>query len=371
VKVVALVGDAFGGRGGIARYNRNFLTAVCSAETVMETICLPRHKHYDVEELPDKLHQNLEGLGGRFKYLLACLKLALFESPIDLVICSHLHLLPYAFILKIRFGARLILLTYGVEVWRPTTHRLTNILARQIKYFVSIRHFTAKRFREWAKLKDANYFYIPNCIEFTPQPLGTRYQSIREQFGLGDRCVLITVGRVDKGEIDRNKGFDEVLEILPNLLRKLPNIHYLIVGDGDDINRLERKAVDLGVSEIVTFVGYVSEGTKFDLLGVSDLFLMPGSNPLFDRYPFRFAFLEALACGLPVIGCELVDESECDDELAKKLIIQVDPADQRQLIDVVYETLMDKPDNRGPLKLLHYEYFEQHVHDALESVVQG
>jgi len=104
-----------------------------------------------------------------------------------------------------------------------------------------------------------------------------------------------------------------MLETLPELARDVSDVTYLIIGDGDGRAHLEEKARALGVADRVVFTGYVPEKEKADQYRLADVVAMPGSNRLFDHYPFRFAFLEPLACGVPVVGSCLEDSSEIDD----------------------------------------------------------
>ena len=127
--------------------------------------------------------------------------------------------------------------------------------------------------------------------------------------------------------VDIRKGFDEVIESLPLIKEKINNIAYLIIGDGEDKDRLKRKVSDLKLDDVVTFTGYIEEKDKANYFSIGDIFAMPGSNPEFDRYPFRFVFLEALASGMKVIGSNLIDQTEIDDP-DSKLIIQVDPTNK-------------------------------------------
>jgi glycosyltransferase involved in cell wall biosynthesis len=107
--------------------------------------------------------------------------------------------------------------------------------------------------------------------------------------------VLLTVGRLASEE--RYKGFDEVLEALPELARERSDIAYLICGDGPDRPRLEAKAAALGIMDRVRFAGFVSEGQKGDFYRLADAYVMPSRGE-----GFGIVFLEALACGLPVLG---------------------------------------------------------------------
>ena len=105
----------------------------------------------------------------------------------------------------------------------------------------------------------------------------------------------MTVARLSASE--RYKGIDEVLELLPQLARDIPTLSYLLVGDGDDRVRLEAKAADLGVSERVVFAGYIPEAEKAAHYRIADAFVMAGRGE-----GFGIVYLEALACGVPVVA---------------------------------------------------------------------
>ena len=55
-KVLALVSDAYGGRGGIALYSRNILYALCRNKHIVEVVAVPRSIAYELEEMPENLH---------------------------------------------------------------------------------------------------------------------------------------------------------------------------------------------------------------------------------------------------------------------------------------------------------------------------
>jgi len=149
--------------------------------------------------------------------------------------------------------------------------------------------------------------------------------------------------------------------------KEIENVRYLIIGDGEDRERLEEKAADLGVADIVTFTGYISEEDKSDYFSLGHVFAMPGSNPLFDRYPFRFVFLEALACGLKVIGSKLEDQWEIDDP-DSSLIIQVDPNDKKEISLGIINALAEKEKTIHPrLKNFHYERYKNSVHNIIKE----
>lgn len=370
MRAIVLVSDAYGGRGGIALYNRNFLKALCSFPGMDEVVAIPRYISYALEARPTNLVYLTAAVGSKLRYLKECLRKTFTGERADVIICGHLHLLPFAWLLKLRHRCPVVPLIYGVEAWTPTSHALANFLCSRLTALISIRKLTAHRFMDWAGIEGTAFDYLPNCIDEAQYGIAPKRPDLLVRFGIGNKKVLMTAGRMDSIEFDRRKGFDEVLEVLPELRKRLPDIVYLIVGDGDDQGRLEKKARELGVGDIVRFSGYVSETDKADFYRLADVFAMPGSNPVFDRYPFRFVFLEAMACGVPVVGCKLEDESEANDNDANALVIQVDPDDRQSIVSGIMKGFSRNP-GQVPAEMENYFYpaFEKKLHAVLERLL--
>jgi len=255
-----------------------------------------------------------------------------------------------------------------VEAWTPTPHRIANYLCGKLNVFISIRKLTAKRLMEWAGNDMVKYYYLPNCIDESKYGIGPKRPDLLEKYGLEKKRVIMTAGRMDRNESNRNKGFDEVLEVLPELRQQMPDLMYLVMGDGDDRERLEQKAAELGVDDIVRFTGYVCDDEKVDHYRLADVFAMPGSNKIFDRYPYRFVFLEALACGVPVVGCRLEDESEVDD-LDAQMIIQVDPNDKEDIKIGIMKALNFPKGLRPGIDNFYYTVFERSLHEIIDDLL--
>lgn len=368
-RVLALVPDSFGGRGGIASYNRMLLRAICSCPQVDEVIALPRIVRYDLEPMPANLRFETSSAGGKLRYAAAVLALGARVRRADLVICGHLHLLPFARFLAWRFNCPMVPVVYGYEAWRPTSHRIVNRICGRLSAFISIRKYTTECFRNWAGIPHAKTYYLPNAVDLGDYGVAPRRSDLVAKYGLAGRVVVMTAGRIELNEWERNKGFDEVLETLPELARDMPDVAYLIMGDGDGRAHLEEKARALGVVDRVIFTGYVPEKEKADHYRLADVVAMPGSNRLFDRYPFRFAFLEPLACGVPVVGSRLEDSSEIDDPDARALLIQVDPHDRADIKRGVLAALTRRGQGVSPvLEKFEYEAFEARVSSILADV---
>jgi len=128
--------------------------------------------------------------------------------------------------------------------------------------------------------------------------LSPRRADLISRYKLSGRKVIMTLARLASAE--RYKGIDEVMEVMPALLVDEPGLTYLIAGDGDDRARLQAKAAALGIADHVVFAGFVQEAEKADHLRLADVFALPGRGE-----GFGIVYLEAMACGVPVVGSML------------------------------------------------------------------
>jgi phosphatidylinositol alpha-1,6-mannosyltransferase len=116
--------------------------------------------------------------------------------------------------------------------------------------------------------------------------------------GLEGKNIILTVARL----IPR-KGHRVVLQAMAELANEIPNVHYLIVGRGSEESSLREAAQELGLSEKVTFSGYVPEDQLVDYYHACDIMVMPNCEAANgDVEGFGIVFLEANAAGKPVIG---------------------------------------------------------------------
>jgi glycosyltransferase involved in cell wall biosynthesis len=108
----------------------------------------------------------------------------------------------------------------------------------------------------------------------------------------------MTLGRLDARE--RQKGMDELIDLMPRIVDAYSDVVCLIAGDGDDRPRLEAKVDALSLGNSVRFCGRVPEHEKADHYRLCDIFSMAGRQE-----GFGFVFLEALATGAPVVASNL------------------------------------------------------------------
>ncbi len=153
--------------------------------------------------------------------------------------------------------------------------------------------------------------------------------------------LLLTVSR-----LVRRKGIDTVLRALPRIRRDVPDVRYLVGGTGPDARRLRRLRDELGLQDIVTFVGRVDEVELPRLLSAASVFVMPARSVPPDVEGLGLAYLEASACRTAVVGGHaggVVDAIE--DRVSGDL---VPPGDADALADTLVGLLTDSR-RRGAL----------------------
>jgi len=142
-----------------------------------------------------------------------------------------------------------------------------------------------------------------------------RITQLKSKYHLQDKIILLSIGRLVK-----RKGFDKVIAAMPEVLKQVPNLVYLIAGVGPDENYLKKKVPSGYLHLPIIFLGKISEEEKWAWLNLSDIFIMPArsiSPKAFrglgsltqttatvgeDFEGFGIVYLEANLCGKPVIA---------------------------------------------------------------------
>jgi glycosyltransferase involved in cell wall biosynthesis len=350
MKVLALLTDAYGGYGGIAKFNRDLLNSLALIPEIEEITAIPFFKPFTLEQTPPKINFLTQGLNNRMRYFWTAWK-ALRNNKYEILICGHINLLPLAWLLGRQFQKK-VLLMHGLEAWQAPQGFLKMRALRTFEHFVAVSEVTQKRFISWSHTQNHHWFILPNCIdlnEYQPAPinidLATKHQTVHKK-------VLLTMARLVPG---RNKGVDPIIELLPELAKETPNIRYLIVGAGPDQLRLKQKCQALGVRHLVEFVGYVRENSKPDIYRLADAFIMAG-----DQEGFGIVYLEAMACGVPVIASTLDGSREAVME--GRLGQMVDPQNKSEIKAAILKAFqMPKGQRPEGLEYFSFDQFKARV----------
>lgn len=359
MRILILLHEAFGGRGGIAKFNRDLITALCAHPDIASVTAIPQLAADPPGPLPEKLTYPTSGLAGKGSWFLRVGLAALSRSRFDLIVCGHINLLPAAFAVQRFNRAPVALVIHGIEAWHRTGRRLTDRLAGAIDLLISVSQVTKSRFTAWTGA-DVPSVVLPNTVDMSYFTPGEPDPALVERWGLRACRVLLTLARLEARE--RYKGIDEIIDIMPSLGVEFPDLVYVIAGDGSDRPRLEAKVRASGLSGRVVFTGYIREAEKRDLYRAADVFAMPGHGE-----GFGIVYLEAMACGIPVIASTMDGSREAvRDGL---LGLMVNPSDATALRAAVRNAL-SRPKGVVPAGLDHFDlpHFQRRVHALVDQV---
>jgi phosphatidylinositol alpha-1,6-mannosyltransferase len=197
-----LLSDGFGGFGGIAKFNRDFLAALDSCEAVERVHALPRLIPGPIDEtIPEAVVYDRKAAAGKLAFMMRLASHLSVRRRPNLVVCGHLNLLPAAWSYARMRGARLALIVHGLEARAP--RQSVRWLARDIDAVIAVSRHTAEMFAAWSGVALERTFVLPNCVDLDRFVPAERDAGLAARYGLGDCRVLLTVGRLSAHERTR------------------------------------------------------------------------------------------------------------------------------------------------------------------------
>lgn len=216
----------------------------------------------------------------------------------------------------------------GVEAWEPDPGAGRLAAMRGAALRIAISRHTAARVAE-THPQVGPVRVCPLALLPPEPPSGSVDADLLAR--IGPRAVAI-VGRMAAAE--RYKGHDQLLECWPAVRDRIPGAQLVIVGAGDDADRLRAKAGELGISESTLFTGFVSDATREAILARAAAFAMPSRGE-----GFGLVYLEAMKLGVPCVGsnADAAREVVADGETG----FTVDPEDRDSIAAALVRLLGD------------------------------
>ncbi|MCB9798582.1 glycosyltransferase family 4 protein [Candidatus Nomurabacteria bacterium] len=176
----------------------------------------------------------------------------------------------------------------------------------------AISRFLAQRGQ---KFRAETVDLTPNGLDFSHVPKGVPQKEGR----------VICVGR-----LSWVKGHKYLLEAWPLVLKEVPGARLVLVGDGDERKNIEKQTRELSIQDSVKLLGNLPHDEVLREMSQSEVFVCPSLAE-----GLGIVFIEAQACGIPVIGTNVggipdiiednqtgyLIETKNPDQIAEKLIV--------------------------------------------------
>ena len=243
----------------------------------------------------------------------------------DAVLSAHIVTAPAAAAIRAALRVPVLLYLHAEELGAHP--RLAAFALRHADAAIAVSRYT----RELALAAGAEQA----CLHLIPPGVDIPGEHVAD--GRSSRPTLLTVARV----AERYKGHDVVLRALPLIRARVPDVEWVIIGDGPLRPGLQRAACDQGLQDAVRFLGRVSDAERDRWLGRAHVFTMPSRVPAggFAGEGFGIVYLEASAHGLPVVAGS--EGGALDAVVDGVTGVLVDPTNHIAVADAIAGLLLD------------------------------
>ncbi len=251
---------------------------------------------------------------------------------------------PAGLICKKLFGVKYNVYVYGSETLRFGNSRMMSWLMKKVieeaEELVPNSEFTLHEYERWGVPREKMVTIVPGVDTVFFHPEGkSRY--LVEKHRLQNKQIIMTVGRLDE-----RKGHDMVIRAMTYLIKRFPDVVYMIVGKGREEQRLKNLADNLKLQDRVVFTGFVADESLPDYYNLCDVFVLPNRETEShdqlkgDYEGFGVVFLEASACGKPVIAGK--SGGSCEAVVDGITGLMVDPRSDDDIAHAIERILEDK-----------------------------
>jgi len=218
---------------------------------------------------------------------------------------------------------------HGIEAWSATLDSARRAALRGARARIAISPHTARR----VAAAHPDLPAIETCLlALLPDEEAPDRVPADVRVDYGPHAVVI-VGRMASTE--RYKGHDQLMLAWPRVLAEVPDASLVMVGRGDDVERLRTKAAALGLGRTVHFPGFLPDVAIRAVMRNAALFAMPSRGE-----GFGLVYLQAMRAGLPCIGSR--DDAAADVIVDGETGILVPRQDPEAIAGAVARLLTDE-----------------------------
>jgi phosphatidylinositol alpha-1,6-mannosyltransferase len=223
-------------------------------------------------------------------------------------------------ILKIPF----VVFFHGTDLEKGTKNRwkkkMLEIVCRNADKIIINSVFLKSKFEtKFEKIKkDIEIVYPCPGDHFFKEVPTEEIDQLKSKLAIEGKKVILTVARISEG-----KGYPHLMRLLPKILQKIPNVVWLIVGDGPKKEALLKMAQKDYLQNIVRFVGKIPYQDLPKYYQVADLFVLLTHVDEDNEEGWGTVFLEASSSGLPIVAGQVGGVEESVENLVSGLIVDV------------------------------------------------
>lgn len=246
------------------------------------------------------------------------------------------------------------------------------------RVYVSLERWAAKRCHHLVAITPAmleafeakgiagkdRFTVIPSGVDLSRFTIANNARAkAREQLGIAANAPVVAL----LARLDPLKGHDDLLDILPKLIERFPDIQLLFIGDGWRRDHVEQRIAESGVAEHVKLLGFVPHEQVRDLLPTADVKVLPSYQEGQSR-----TLIEALLCGCGIVAYDVGGiPSICIDGQTGKLV----PVGDKQALADAIVWMIEHPDERRAMtergrQLVREQFSAEHMTRELESLYQ-
>ncbi len=268
------------------------------------------------------------------------------------------HILPIgtiAYILNILTKRPYILFFHGTDIIlandRPIKRFLARRVIRRAQTCIVNSTFVGKQVIELEKSAEQKMHVVyptPQAVFLNPRD-EQKIQSLTDALALNGKTVLLTVSRIDEG-----KGFTHLTRILPKLLEQIPQLTWLVLGDGPKRANWWKQVEAAKLQGVVRYIGSVPQAELPHYYDLADCFVLLTHTDDKRQEGAGTVFLEAMARNVAVVAGRTGGVPDIVHDNTNGTLVDVYRGDDL-MVEAIVETLTNKEKTTQQVAVAHQE----------------
>jgi len=311
--------------GGIASYVYNFTSHLPHDEVVVYAPKMKEDREYDAKNdwKTYRFNPYFKFLWPKWLRMFWQVRKIVKKEKIEKVYVHHVLPSGYvAYIIKKFLKIPYVVFFHGTDLevgLKKKFRKLKSVCNNAEKIVVSGEFLKNKLLTRIPNLQDKTVVLNPCPGDFFLKAQSSaELETMRAKLALKGKKVLISVGRMADG-----KGFPHMIRLLPKILEKVPNLVWLVIGDGPKKEELIKNIQKNYLQNVARIMGFVPLADLPKYYQMADAFVLLTHKDEDSEEGWGTAFLEAAASGLPVIAGRVGGVEEVVENLVTGILVDI------------------------------------------------